>query len=340
MHASLHKLKQMKLGSKDDRLNPCIVCHETKEKFRSLKLNPDRKSVSKEVLETLVIDLMVPTKGEPGVFLVVTDAYSRYCHGQYVRNYRSSTLTEALEVILMRFGRSPKEIVLDRQPGFLALTFMRFLMDKNIKIKKAPPNRHLEFMGIIERNIQTLRTISRSAMTDASLSVKFWPYAVRYSIYVKNRLPHQFLDGKSPYWKFYNEDPSLESLKVFGCLAFLMKPTQHRGDKFKPVSDPVIFLGYDEDRSYVSTCLYNPATRRFRIAHLQDLVLHERLTYEHFKRTRLPRTDLPVTPVMFDKHNRFLCETSDEESSDSESSVSEGDTTHVGERTRPTRPPT
>ena len=111
MHVGLKKLQMMKVLDAKANLDGCKTCTSCKVKVRALKLDPSKKTLPERPLELLVLDLMVPTKGQSGAFLIATDAYSKMIQGEFVKDYRAKTLLTALKLILMRFGKNPKAVV-------------------------------------------------------------------------------------------------------------------------------------------------------------------------------------------------------------------------------------
>ena len=95
--------------------------------------------------------------------MIAVDAYTRFLHGEYVLDYEASTMKRALQMILLRMGKPPKLIILDCQTSFMSASFQEFSINERVIIKKVPPENHLEF-------IQTLRTMSRSAIWNSNLT--------------------------------------------------------------------------------------------------------------------------------------------------------------------------
>jgi hypothetical protein len=87
--------------------------------------------------------------------------------------------------------------------------------------------------------------VARALLFQAHLPKNFWSYAVLHAVFFINRIPTAVLKDKSPYEVLYTELPNLESLKVFGSLAYVTTlqanrtKLSHRGRK-------CIFLGYKQ----------------------------------------------------------------------------------------------
>lgn len=96
--------------------------------------------------------------------------------------------------------------------------------------------------GAIERNHKHILDTARALRFQSHISLKIWGKCVLTSVYLINRLPSSILKGKRPYECLYNAPPSLDHLKVFGCLVFATEVRQV--DKFASRDIPVVFLGY------------------------------------------------------------------------------------------------
>ncbi|XP_027338026.1 uncharacterized protein LOC113851952 [Abrus precatorius] len=61
--------------------------------------------------------------------------------------------------------------------------------------------------------------------------------------YLINRTPSMLLQGKTPYEILHSKSPSLDHLRVFGCLCYVHNQN-HKGDKFASRSRKCVFMGY------------------------------------------------------------------------------------------------
>ena len=98
--------------------------------------------------------------------------------------------------------------------------------------------------GRAERPMRTIDTIARALLKQANLSIRFWPYAVLYAVWLKNRFPHAALNFESPFYKLYGKHPDLRNAKQFGSLWFVLD--QKANSAFSDNAKPALFLGYPE----------------------------------------------------------------------------------------------
>lgn len=96
--------------------------------------------------------------------------------------------------------------------------------------------------GVVERRNRTLVEMSRSLLKEKNMPNFLWGEAVRHSTYLLNRLPTRAVSGVTPYEAWSKEKPSVEHIRVFGCLAHMKEPTVNL-KKLDDRSRPVVYLG-------------------------------------------------------------------------------------------------
>ena len=72
---------------------------------------------------------------------------------------------------------------------------------------------------------------------------RFWSDAVVMACYLINRTPTRILHDKSPFEVLNKTKPSLDHLRVFGCVCFVHVSGDTR-NKLDPTSKRAMFLGY------------------------------------------------------------------------------------------------
>jgi len=75
--------------------------------------------------------------------------------------------------------------------------------------------------GVAERQWRTLKEMARAMLLDAGLPKRFWPQAIQHAAYLRNRSPHAYLGGVSPFFKIKGKHPTFERLRVFGSPAYV-----------------------------------------------------------------------------------------------------------------------
>jgi len=77
--------------------------------------------------------------------------------------------------------------------------------------------------GKAERLNWTLMERVRSILAEAGLGEELWAEALMVVVYTRNRAPSS--DGKAtPYQRFYGNKPDVACLRVWGSLAYTLKP--------------------------------------------------------------------------------------------------------------------
>ena len=80
----------------------------------------------------------------------------------------------------------------------------------------------------------------------AKLPMSLWAEAFNWAVYLKNRLPHSALNGKTPYEALYNQLPSISHLRPFGTRCYVHIPEEKRvaGSKLEPRAEEGRLVGY------------------------------------------------------------------------------------------------
>lgn len=100
-------------------------------------------------------------------------------------------------------------------------------------------------------------------MKGKGLPNNFWAEAVNTAVYILNRSPTKAVLNKTPYEAWHKKKPQVNHLKVFGCIAYSLIPSQNR-DKFDQKGEKHIFIGYsDESKGYR---LFNPTKNQLVVS--------------------------------------------------------------------------
>ncbi|KAL0641872.1 hypothetical protein Bca4012_102526 [Brassica carinata] len=117
--------------------------------------------------------------------------------------------------------------------------------------------------GVAERKNRHLMEVARSMMFQSNVPKKFWSDAVATACYLINRTPTLILQGQSPFEVLNQYKPSLEHMKIFGCLCFVMVPGEIR-NKLEANSSKAMFIGYSSSQKGYKC--YDPNTRRVLVS--------------------------------------------------------------------------
>lgn len=62
--------------------------------------------------------------------------------------------------------------------------------------------------------------VTRAIRFQGAIPIRFWGLCVLAVVYIINRMPSSILQHKSPFEKLYKRKPSIQHLRVLGCLCF------------------------------------------------------------------------------------------------------------------------
>ncbi|KAL0696278.1 hypothetical protein Bca4012_063458 [Brassica carinata] len=105
--------------------------------------------------------------------------------------------------------------------------------------------------------------VARSMMFYTNVPKRFWSDAVMTACYLINRTPTRVLDDLTPYEVLNKRKPSVDHLRVFGCLYYVLQPGERR-NKLQPRSIKALFLGYSPNQKGYKC--YDPDMRRVLVS--------------------------------------------------------------------------
>lgn len=143
---------------------------------------------------------------------------------------------------------------------FTGEPFARACADLGVAQQFAPAHTQ-QLNGVAERALQTLIQRASCMLHHAGVGEHLWAEALSTACYLYNRSPHTFLDGMTPFQAFTGSAPSLDHLRVFGCLCFVHVPKPQRG-KLDARATPAIFVGYAINKPDSCYRVYIPSTRK------------------------------------------------------------------------------
>ncbi|GJT67989.1 ribonuclease H-like domain-containing protein [Tanacetum coccineum] len=95
--------------------------------------------------------------------------------------------------------------------------------------------------GKSERMLRTVNNLIRTLLFQAHMPSSYWVKALNMAAHLLNILPFTAINNEIPFIKLYNQTPTYEHLRVFGCLCYPHVDVSH---KLEPRFTPCIFLGY------------------------------------------------------------------------------------------------
>jgi transposase InsO family protein len=103
--------------------------------------------------------------------------------------------------------------------------------------------------GVAERMNRTIQERIVSMLHDSRLSDCFWAEALLTAVHIINMSPSRPLGSKIPQELWTRRKPDYGKLRIFGCEAYALVPTdEHR--KLQSRSRKCVSLGYGPDGSF------------------------------------------------------------------------------------------
>ena len=93
--------------------------------------------------------------------------------------------------------------------------FVRFLEKRGICAQYTMPGTPQQ-NGVSARRNRTLLDMVRSMLSNESLPISLWTYALKTTMYLQNRVPSKAVQ-KMPFELWTGRKPSVRNLHVWGC---------------------------------------------------------------------------------------------------------------------------
>ena len=117
--------------------------------------------------------------------------------------------------------------------------------------------------GVSERRNRFILEMTRCMLHEKNLPKKLWAEAANTAVFLQNRLLTRVVKDQTPFEAWYGYKPSLNFLKIFGCLCFTFV-SQIKRDKLDERALPSIFIGYSlVVKAYK---VFQPQTRKIVIS--------------------------------------------------------------------------
>ena len=143
-------------------------------------------------------------------------------------------------------GRKIQILHTDNGTEYCNSEFDKLIQDSGIQRELTIPHTPSS-NGVSERDMRTIAEAARSNLIGANLSINFWPQAVGYSVYSKNRVPHSSINGRIPMVEMFGEPVRYERMQKFGCLCIVLE--LQPANKFSQRGNPAILVGYPAEHS-------------------------------------------------------------------------------------------
>ena len=277
----------------------CAACQFGKQTTRSVKGHPNKGTAVVDRTPVLKEDKLFPgqmisvdhfvctTKGvtpssrgganAPGYTggCIMVDLASGLVHVEFQQHLNTHETLKGLQLFetwCMDHGVVPTNYISDSGTAFTSKAFMKRLETYKQIITFVGTSAH-HHNAVAERSIRTIMSIARTMMIHAAshwpemaADATLWPLAVKYAVYIFNRVPNREtgLSALDVFTSTRQPTRQLHDLHVFGSPAYLLDKTIADGKKlprWKPRSERVIFVGISDKHFAQCPMVLNPRTR-------------------------------------------------------------------------------
>ena len=120
--------------------------------------------------------------------------------------------------------------------------FEHHLKECGILSQFTPPGTP-QWNGVSERRNRTLLDMVHSMMSQATLPISFWGYALETATFLLNRTPTKVVE-KTPHGIWNGHKPNMSFLRIWGCKSHVKKLTM---DMLESKSTVWLFVGYPKE---------------------------------------------------------------------------------------------
>ncbi|GJR71161.1 retrotransposon protein, putative, ty1-copia subclass [Tanacetum coccineum] len=226
----------------DDVCESCLLGKMTKSPFtRSCER-------CEGILDLVHTDLCGPfrsaTKDGKCYYVTFTDDFCRYGYVYLIKHKLDTfkVFKRYQNEVENQLGRKIKVLRFNRGGEYLSIEFFDHLKKCGIVSQLTPP-RIPQLNRVAERRNRTLLDMVQSMMSQATLPICFWGYALEIAAHILNLIPTKKV-SKTRFKMWKGKRPSLGHIKIWGCEVFVRREAQ---DKLEARSEKCLFVGYPEE---------------------------------------------------------------------------------------------
>lgn len=146
--------------------------------------------------------------------------------------------------------RRIKKLRYDNGGEYISKEIIAFCKESGIKREVIVPF-NPEQNGVAERKNRSIEENVKTILHDQDLPKFMWGESTKTTIYIQNRCSHRSLDKKTSKEVFAGKKPSVDHLRIFGCLVYIHIQKDKR-KKLEPSSVKGIFVGYsNSSKAYI-----------------------------------------------------------------------------------------
>ncbi|KAG7582977.1 Zinc finger CCHC-type [Arabidopsis suecica] len=248
----------------------CLLGKQTRQVFPQTTMFRASKA-----LELIHGDLCGPitpsTVAENRYVFVLIDDYSRYMWTVLLKEKSQAfeKFKRFKSLVEQETGEKIQTLRTDRGGEFVSQEFNDFCESTGIKRHLTAPYTPQQ-NGVVERRNRTLMEMTRSILKHMRVPNFLWGEAVRHSTYLLNRIATRSLKDKTPYEMLRSKVPSINHLRVFGCIGYVKTEKPHLR-KLDDRSRVLVHLGTEPGSKAYR--LYDPQNKKAVVS--RDVVFDE-----------------------------------------------------------------
>ena len=191
--------------------------------------------------------LRIPNPGGYKYFLTFIDDYSRYTQVYLLKSKKEvfCRFQEYKAMVENKFDLRIKTFRSDNGTEYRNKQFKKALKEWGIRPKYSQVHTPQQ-NGVSERMNRTIKEGVWSLLIDSGLHKRYWPQAVRFAVYIRNRLPHSSIKYRTPFELWNDNESAFKHMIQFGCEAVAKKSTQD--GSFDEASISCRVLGFSSQR--------------------------------------------------------------------------------------------
>lgn len=203
-------------------------------------------------LELVYSDICGPisptSESEKRYIINFIDHYSRK-YWTYFLDEKSEalkTFKEFKTAVERELGELLLCLLTDRGGEFKSKAFLEYCMSNRIK-RQLTTAYTPQQNGVVEKKNRSVMNMVRCMLFGMKVPIKFWPEAARYAVHILNRSPTAILGDVSPVEKWSKYKPSVDHLRVFVCIKFVLIPYE----KQVKVDEKCMMFGVSNESKHI-----------------------------------------------------------------------------------------
>ena len=223
----------------------CMLGKQHKFSFKPSTTSSDK------VGEIIHADLCGPMQkdsiGGSKYFLLIKDDYTHYRMVYFLKhkNEVKNIIGTVIQKVKTDTGCKVKVLRTDNGLEFVNNEITSILQKYGISHQTTVPYTP-EQNGKIERDNRTIVEAARTIIHSKQLDISLWAESVNTVVYTLNLTGTSSIKGKTPYELYFNKDPKISHLRIFGTEVFTHIPKEKR-QKWDAKSKKGIFVGYSNN---------------------------------------------------------------------------------------------